>query len=259
MNKKISNIVVSLICIVFTIIIFGLCMFGMKTTKREVDNLEKTLDENILRNIYLDNFEEASDYLTDQSREYIRTYDPIYMEKYFEELEGFKRREAAIERLEENGTSEIEINLLKSALDKSNALAEQEIHAMAIVSKLIGYDRERLPQRIKDYEFSDIEKQATADALKKTADNLVNGSKYEADKKEISSYIGRVSELIRMNTEQKSSDAVSNTENALGMLNAYIILLMAVVVLTLAFVIVATKRNKSEKDNPVNIISKEEQ
>lgn len=246
MNNIKSNRILSIIILVIALTVSGLCIFSINTTRREIANMEQIVNSNIQENVYLDNFEEASDYLSAQAREYIRTYKPIYMEKYFEELESFKRRENAIERFKESGATEIEIILLESALEKSNELVEREVHAMAIVSKLIRYDEERLPQQIRDYEFTLIEKQSDINTLKSRASNLVYGSAYEDEKEEIAAYIDRVSELIRMNTNQESTSAVSSTYNAITMLNTYVIILIIVIVLTFIYAIIATAKVAKE-------------
>lgn len=244
MNKKDEKIlrVISSVLIIFTFILVGFCIVSIYIAKKEVDNTRQEVMGSMYANVDLENFREASDYLTSQVREYIQTYDPIYMEKYFEELEGYKRREMVIENLRNGGASEVEVRLLESALNKSNELVDTEIHAMRIVSKLIGYDEEFMPQRVREYELSDIEKQASVDTLKKTAYNLVYGDKYVKNKEEISGYIERVSGFIRTNTNQETTASLDGTENALNLVVIYMSILTVVIVATAIFGIVSTNR-----------------
>ena len=248
MNKIKSYRILSIIMLLIVLIDSGLCIFSIHVTKREVANMEQIVNNNILENECLSEFEKASEYLSTQAREFIRTYKPIYMEKYFEELDGVKRREAALQKFEEAGTVDIEKRLMRDAMEKSNELAETEIHAMAIVAKLIGYDENNLPQQIKDYEFSNIENASDVGTLKTIARNILYGNSYESKRKEVVSYINRAEDLIKLYTNQESEDAVKNTNNAITMLNTYIIILLVVVGLLFGLVLMGDRLPMAPKE-----------
>lgn len=72
----------------------------------------------------------ASDFLTDQIKHYVQFGEEKYIHNYQTEIHQTKNREKAVRRLEELGTSTEYMNLLMTALDKSNELAEIEEQAI---------------------------------------------------------------------------------------------------------------------------------
>lgn len=238
--------IASSVLIIFTFVLVGFCIASLYIAKSELGVTRQEVMGSMYANVDLENFREASDYLTSQAREYVQTYDPIYMERYFEELEGFKRRETVIAKLSEGGASEVEVRLLQTALDKSDELVDTEVHCMKIVSTIIGYDEKLLPERVRAYELTSIEEQADIDTLKKIAYNLVYGDKYVKAKEEIMSYTERVSEFIRNNTNQKTTSSIDGTENAINLVVLYMVLLGVLIIITAVFAVITTSRQHKE-------------
>lgn len=74
----------------------------------------------------------ASDYLTEQAQSYVQYGEQQYLNNYWEEVNETKRREEAIERLEELGVSEEHFHILFQAQAESNALIDVEDEAMTL-------------------------------------------------------------------------------------------------------------------------------
>ena len=62
------------------------------------------------------------------------TMDPTYMEAYFTEANVTRRRENALENLEQYLVSDEALQFLKEALSYSNELMEREIYAIKLIN-----------------------------------------------------------------------------------------------------------------------------
>ena len=76
---------------------------------------------------------EASDYLTEQAQRYAVIGEREYLDNYINEIEGLKRREAAIDLMKERLPESDALRQLELAMQESDALAEREYYAMRLV------------------------------------------------------------------------------------------------------------------------------
>lgn len=91
---------------------------------------------------------QASDYLTEQVRLYVEAMDLSNMQNYFTEANETRRREKALEELQQHETTQYVQDSLSSALQASNDLMIREIYAMKLVSVANGYSEDSLPAEV---------------------------------------------------------------------------------------------------------------
>ena len=144
-----------------------------------------------------ESFQKASDYLTDQSRLFVVSGDIKNAENYFEEINVTKRREAATSMVENSHMMELESNLLNNAMELSNALAKQEIHAMKLSANALGLDDSKLPAEIASYELSDEELSLDSASQQNQAISLLYDNDYEDYKDRINWDIDNAITLIK--------------------------------------------------------------
>lgn len=89
--------------------------------------------QRIKLNSYSQQLKDASDYLTDQVRYYSITGDEKYLSNYNKELNETKRRDKALQEINNIGINAEEKATIEEALNKSNKLAEIEIKAIECV------------------------------------------------------------------------------------------------------------------------------
>lgn len=130
-------------------------------------------------------FKAASDYLTDQARQFAVNGDISNVENYFFEKDINKRREAALEVIENSNILELEGNLLHSAMELSEGLVELEIHAMKLVATAEKIDAAKLPAMVVSYKLPDDELKLSAGEMKNLAIQLLYSTEYEASKAKI--------------------------------------------------------------------------
>lgn len=131
-------------------------------------------------------FRRGSDFLTEQVRLYVTTEDSTWMDSYFTEIHTTRRREESVKALHEIGLNEDAETYLQAAVDASEALAEQEVYAMALISRASGLDEASMPQEVRDAALTADDLALSPAELRAKAEELVFGSDYQAAKGQLS-------------------------------------------------------------------------
>lgn len=123
-------------CLLFaTMYVYDECEALVASTHRYID-LERQGD--IISN--------ASDYLTDQVRFYVRIKDPAYIDLYFQEINVNQRREKALEDLYQiPGAATYQQHLI-AAVQRSKDLMKTECYAMRLVAESEGLPLDDWPE-----------------------------------------------------------------------------------------------------------------
>lgn len=116
--------------------------------------------------------QDASDFLTEESRLYVVTGEFSHLQNYFNEVNLIKRREQAVEDIQSCNSDENSVNFLKQALQESIKLEEIEYYSMKLVvaaKHIEETDFFSVPEEIvnlrlstRDMELSDQDKIAKA-------------------------------------------------------------------------------------------------
>lgn len=147
--------------------------------------------------------QEASDFLTDESRLFAITGEWSHLEHYFFEVNENKRREKALEEIKKAGTLNRSTAFLEMALKESKALEDLEYKAMKLVVVAKGYDKNpscNVPPAVENVELSAQEKAMDFNTKMATAWLILFSDKYFSMKKTISSYrASAVDEIFKHN------------------------------------------------------------
>lgn len=95
-----------------------------------------------------DQVHEASDYLTEQVRQYVQTLDVEHVRLYFEEAHIICRREAALGLLSHHSLDSAREERLRQAVHHSNRLMIREIYAMKLVAQAEEHAPSMLPSEV---------------------------------------------------------------------------------------------------------------
>lgn len=181
-----------------------------------------------------ESFREASDYLTDQSRQFAVTCDVKNAENYFEEINDTKRREAAIDVVESSHVLDLESNLLNNAMELSESLAKQEIHAMKLASQANTLDETKLPKEIAAYELTDEELALDSIEQENLAIQLLYNSEYEDYKDRINWDVDNA--IILINEESGTKYREDESDLILVLNIATLLIFVMFILLTLIFI-----------------------
>lgn len=191
-------------------------------------------------------FKAASDYLTDQARRFVVIGEVENAENYFEEKNVLKNREAAIARIEGSHSLELEGELLENAMELSEGLVEQEIHAMRLTASAKQMDIKQLPEEIASYELADDELNLDSSAQQDLAVRLLYDNDYEVAKDRINWDIGNAITLIKDESGTKyredESDLIVILNGATLLVFVMFILLMLIFIFNTLLVVNPAKR-----------------
>ena len=229
---------------------------------------------NAQRDIY--DIKQASDYLTGRARLYTMTGESKYAEEYYTELKVTMRREHAVESV---NTARESLGIegedyLTLALEESDALADREIHAMALVYRvtrnlaLAGGDTEEdvsrlasneLTRELTEYVLTSEEFTLSDSELVSLAYDDLFSESYGEDKDVIDNYISLASDqlLEEINTYKSSCSrayhAASITMKALLCACALVFIIIVAALFALILVPITRGIQAIEEERSVGI------
>lgn len=144
------------------------------------DEMERASDRYIEAQKAAADMEAGSDYLTDRVRCFVVTGEMGYLDDFIEEVEVTRRRDKAVESLEEllDEEDSIAIDSLNAALELSNELVEHENRAMRLILEAEEYDMSEVPANIAGLQLTKAERGMSAAQLRKEAETLVFDNNY---------------------------------------------------------------------------------
>lgn len=182
--KGIKISVMNIIMIVVSCILYVILIMATVSVSGSTDVLVKSLDDYISCEENASLLMSGSDYLSEQVRLYIVTHDVTYVDAYFMEAYVTKRRDQAMKKLEEFDISEEAYEYLKSALENSNHLMNQEVYAIKLVSLAVGDDMNKYPD-IMSFSISQEDHELNSDEKIEKARSIVFGADYQDAKESI--------------------------------------------------------------------------
>lgn len=182
--------------------------------------------------------QEASDYLTNESRLFTITGDWSHLENYFVEIDETKRREKALEEIKAARAIEKSASYLEQAMNESKKLEELEYKAMKLVVLAKGYDKTpsyKVPAAVENAQLSDQEKALDFNTKMATAWLILFSDKYFSMKNAISNYRANAVEEIFNHASVLNRNNAESLEATLTRTFFEIIL---IVVFSLAFFLI---------------------
>ena len=184
--------------------------------------------------------QEASDYLTNQARNFAMTGYVRYMENYFTEANETRRRDQALETLGTyfEGTEAYED--LKESFSESINLMNTEYYSMRLVCEATGLDRSLWPEQVSAVEILDEDKNLNAAAMQEKAKDILLDLNYQNIKDEIDSNAKKCTEELLAQTEVLSEHYRSLFRTI------YIVMVICLVGVTLLSCILLDHKRKKE-------------
>ena len=234
-GKGIKVNILSGIFVAIGVITMIASIFAIKRIYTKYDEMTNSYQFVEIQRRAADGFKEASDYLTDQSRQFVVIGDIENAENYFEEINIAKRREAAIEKIENSHTLELECELLNNAMELSENLAQQEIHAMKLAAQAMKMDESQLPKEIASYELTSDELALDSIKQQNLATQLLYNSEYEDYKDRINWDIENAITLIKDESGTRYREGESDLILVLNIATFLIFVMFILLVLIFIF------------------------
>ena len=193
-------------------------------------------------NLYIDCQENAalvsngSDYLTEQMHLFVINLDPEYAKNYFAEVNVTRRRDQALEHLEDRAGPRAE-RFLQTALELSNQLMEQETYAMRLAVEGGGLQLSTLPEEIQSAGLSEVHRNLSPEQKLDAAREMVFGPEYQAKKQLISSNVNYFLSDVLQSTQTDQETSAENLHHAMWLERVCFSLLFAQNVLIFLMII----------------------
>ena len=211
------------------------------TVVRGYQRMQAASDRYISAQVAATDMESGSDYLTDRVRCFVITGDIEYLKDFFEEVNVTRRRDLAVENLEELllGNDNTALMRLNSALVLSNELLNTEYLAMRMVVEYGDYDTADIPEVISSIQLSPEDSALSRDELLHKAQNLLFDSNYMHFKDRIRENVSLCTQALIRSSSQELENASAkmsvlvNIQSALTVLFLLIVLAIVCVIGTL--------------------------
>ena len=181
--------------------------------------------------------ESASDYLTDRVRCFVVTGEIEYLNDFFEEVDVTRRRDRAVEDMEEliPDSDNSALSSLNTALSLSNELIEYENLAMRLTLEAGDYDLTLVPESISGITLSPDDQALSPEELRDKAQQLVFDNNYMHYKDRIRENVNLCTQsLIRSSSQEldQASAKLSLLVNIqTGLTIVFLLIVLSIVVL----------------------------
>ena len=181
--------------------------------------------------------ESASDYLTDRVRCFVVTGEIEYLNDFFEEVDVTRRRDRAVEDMEEliPDSDNSALSSLNTALSLSNELIEYENLAMRLTLEAGDYDLTLVPESISGITLSPEDQALSPEELRDKAQQLVFDNNYMHYKDRIRENVNLCTQsLIRSSSQEldQASAKLSLLVNIqTGLTIVFLLIVLSIVVL----------------------------
>lgn len=196
---------VSIVSIVISIILMVFCTYLFVFGKQKFDEVKLSNQKYQVCERAANEFESASDYLTEQARLYVQTKDVKYMHLYFKEVNETKTRQKALRSLQRQNIDTTEI---KGALTASDDLSKTEEYAIKLVFETNPSGK--MPKALQSLPIRQEDENLDIDQKQERAKDLVFNTQYQSMRTKIKHQVNRyMNKLIEQTKdEQNRSEAI---------------------------------------------------
>jgi len=154
----------------------------------------------------------ASDYLTEEAQCYTVLVDRVHLDRYMDEALVKKRREKAVEAMQEKLPESDALDELKKAMQDSVALMDREYYAMLLVLTAKGDDD--IPEPMREVTLSDKDLALSRGGKLALARTMMHDSKYYDQKNMVRRDLENCLENLRVGTHaaQNGSERQMKTD-----------------------------------------------
>lgn len=211
---------------------------------RGYQRMELASDRYIAAQLSASDMVTGSDYLTDRVRCFVVTGDINYLYDFFEEVNVTRRRDRAVESLEEllDDSSGSAVTSLNTALELSNELVETEYVAMKLALEAGNYRTAKVPEALAAIQLSPEDRALSREEMLKKAQTLVFDNSYMHYKDRIRENVNQCTQALIRTASQELENASSQMTVLVNIQTGLTILFLLIVV-GIVVVITVTIRN----------------
>ena len=236
-GKGIRLQTVNIIMIVVAGILAVLLLFFSYRITAGYNDMRVAMEEYIEAQQTATEMKTASDYLTEQVRGFAATGEKKYVDNYFEEVEVTRRRDHALDRMEQYLIgSDIHENL-RLALERSRALESIELYAMRLTISSRGYRDSDYPWSVRSIALDETDLFLTALQRGEKAERILYDETYQSYKDQIRESVDKCSDAL---IEITRSRQVETSEQLLRLLRGEYMLIAALLLVVFTVALMTT-------------------
>lgn len=224
--RTINSIMILGACLLYILVIYATLQVSLR-----YDDLISATNDYIACEENAAEVREGSDYLTEEVRLFVVTYNIQHVEAYLEEVNVTKRREKALAELGKFHFSEKAGEYLEAAIYNSNKLISRELYAMKLVSVANEYNMELIPREVADTQLTAEDKELSPEKMLKKAQDMVFDEAYQNAKALIMSDVGLFLDDIVDETGERQAGSAQSLESMITQQRIYISILFVLNIL----------------------------
>lgn len=210
-----------------TLLISGLLIYATYRVSDGYDRTSRAMENYIRSEQCASSIKDATDYLTEQTRNFVSTGEKRYLENYFTEVNVTRRREIAMEELKK-AAHEDSYAKLEDAIRQSQAQMSLEWYAMRLAISAYGYNPKDFPAEIQSITLLTKDANLSRTSKEERAITMVLDSAYLEKKSAIDEDL-RVY-LATLESETRAQQAQSEQEMH-GLLETQRLLVFSLIVI----------------------------
>lgn len=253
LTRETRRDIVNIIMVIISCILYCLLIYGMVMMFRQFSTMVSSMNDYIS---CVDDAADASDasaFLTDQVHHYVVEREPGHLEAYFIEANETKRRESALENLEEFADKET-VSSMQKALDYSYELMKTEIYAMRMIAESNGEDISTFPQEVQDVRLSEEDQKLSSEEKAEKAVLLVFNEEYHQARENIENGIDEFLDTVIGTTRQKQQRSITNMGYIMVGQSVLFGVLIVQSIITITLIIINNKKKRKEDGLFINQI-----
>ena len=253
LTRETRRDIVNIVMVVLSCILYCLLIYGMVLMFRQFSTMVSSMNDYISCVDDAADVSDASAFLTDQVHHYVVEREPGHLEAYFVEANETKRRESALENLEEFADKET-ISSMQKALDYSNELMKTEIYAMRLIVESRGEDVSEFPQEVQDVRLLEEDQKLSSEEKAGKAVSLVFNEEYHQARENIEAGIDEFLDTVIGTTRQKQQKSITNMGYIMIGQSVLFGVLIVQSIITITLIIINNKKKRKEDGLFINQI-----
>lgn len=253
LTRETRRDIVNIVMVVISCILYCLLIYGMVLMFRQFSTMVSSMNDYISCVDDAADVSDASAFLTDQVHHYVVEREPGHLEAYFVEANETKRRESALENLEEFADKET-VSSMQKALDYSYELMKTEIYAMRMIAESNGEDISTFPQEVQDVRLSEEDQKLSSEEKAEKAVLLVFNEEYHQARENIENGIDEFLDTVIGTTRQKQQRSITNMGYIMVGQSVLFGVLIVQSIITITLIIINNKKKRKEDGLFINQI-----
>ncbi len=226
----------------FTLIISLILLFSTYQTTESHSIMQSSTKDYIRWQNYAYDMLNASEYLTDQARNFVETGKMQYLDNYFTEVHVSQRREKALNNLKVHLESTDVYLAMQKAMNESNALMVFELYAMRLTASAYGHNVSELPKKLLEVSLTRQDAEMSPKLQEKLARSIVFNQLYRKKRALITENMKVCMNKLAVMVEDLQTAASRRLQKILNRQQMLIIFLITITILTMLLTLILVIR-----------------